>query len=272
MLSVPQLKIRQHLEKIVNLLLVVTFLVLIGIFANRYLTDSDSPKVLKSGDIVSLPDLVWRKGQNTLLIFLQSDCKFSYDGAAFYVSLAKKTASRSDLSVITIFSKTDIRRQEFLTDIGLSSIESYVVDFNELGVLGRPLVALVDDSGNVQDIWKGVLSPKQENEVRRKLGLELVNYFISRKEVSEALNKGQKIQVLDVRNRQVFEKDPIPDSINMPIDEIPIRAINEITPETTIVINAPSRFFGESAQRLLVEQGFRNVFILNADTQDKSTL
>lgn len=253
---------RKHLETIVNIAIVMSFLALVGIVGKRYVVSSAEPKSIEVGDKIALPDINLDSGRNNLLLFLQSDCKYSREGAGFYVSLAKNAMQNPQSRIIAVFSKGDDRYPEFLKDFGLEGLETRQVNFNDFGVLARPTLALVGGDGSVRNVWVGTLAPKEENEVRKQLGLQTVDFFLEEPDLSNLLRSGQRITVVDSRSRDEYSKNHFENALNIPADELPVRAINELPQSETIAVYGKSTYDGEVAQQTLAEQGFRGVYIL----------
>jgi rhodanese-related sulfurtransferase len=74
--------------------------------------------------------------------------------------------------------------------------------------------------------------------------------------------RGEKLVVLDLRERAAFAQAHRPGAINIPLDELQVRAINELLPADTIVLSEHDGVAAEAAYTVLGNQGFTRVFIL----------
>lgn len=149
--------------------------------------------------------------------------------------------------------------------MGLKYLESHAltvdrvhqINFREAGFIGTPSIRVLDERGNVLQQWAGLLSSAQESEVAYLLGvrseflassrLELVqsellvsgqsrSVSVSAEEVGTTLREDSAVVVLDVRPRSQFANAHIRGAINIPQDELPVRASNELYAESQIVV------------------------------------
>jgi rhodanese-related sulfurtransferase len=91
--------------------------------------------------------------------------------------------------------------------------------------------------------------------------------FVSEQQLHEAINAGQQLIVLDVRERADFARNHFPQAKNIPVDEIEVRAINELSsPADLIVLFCGCKHdeMSKAAKQILVSQGFaRTTFLHN---------
>lgn len=257
-------RLHRYFETIVNISLIVVCLSLVGVIARKYfISPPEKIKSVKAGDKISFPDLTRTKGQKTVLLFLQSDCQYCTKSGHFYNDIAKKTAGNPDTKIIAVFSEEDARFQDYLKELGLPNLETRQADFAEIGVEGTPTLAIVGENGIVQNIWKGMLSPKKQSEVKQNLGLEATDWFIEESELSDLRKKGKTIVVIDIRNREIYARKHFAGAKNIPADELSIRAINELSASDTVAVYGTFDYESEKAQEVLAREGFRDVYILN---------
>jgi rhodanese-related sulfurtransferase len=270
MIKVAQLKWQKSLDVALNVALVVAALSLAIVLAQRYLYPAlfnARPAKIMKGQSLSLPGLNWSKNTKTLLLFLRSDCSYCVSSNEFYQNLVKETADKGDIKLLALFPNEDQGSEKYSQGFRPLSLEARKTNFESLGVSETPIIALVDESGAVLEIWTGKLTPKNEAAVMLALGLQVIkrpeNYYISEDEVKHLVNKGHTI-VVDLRERDVYNQNHLSDAINIPADELPIRAINELSPSDTIVVygdydgDKKSNF----AEITLANQGFKNVLTL----------
>jgi rhodanese-related sulfurtransferase len=262
-MSPQKTKFRQYLETSVNISLIAACLVFVGVLAKTYFAPSTAAvKKIQTGDTISFPDSTWEKGQKSLLLFLQSDCQYCTKSADFYVEIAKETAHVSNAKIVAVFSEKDTRFADYLKELGLQNLETRKTGFAKSGIEGTPTLVLVNDNGIVQNIWKGMLSPKKQIEVKQNLDLQITDWFIEEAEVSDLKKKGQTITIVDVRDREFYAMKHFADAKNIPMDELYIRAVNELSLSDTVIIYGISDDEGADAQEILAREGFRKVYIL----------
>lgn len=197
-----------------------------------------------------------------MLLFLQSDCQYCTKGANFYSDIVEETADKFDVKVLAVSSEKDARFQTYLREIGLENIETRQANFTEVGIEGTPTLAIIDKNGIVQNVWKGTLSPKEQSEVRQNLGFHVTDWFIDEAKVDELKKKGQSVTVVDVRERESYATKHFAGAKNIPMDELYIRAANELSPSDTILVYGTFDNEGEDAQEILTKEGFRNIYVL----------
>lgn len=258
-------KFRKYLEIGVNVSLIIFSLFLFALLIKNFFFSAPN-KITKNiaiGDRVSVPDFKWEKGRTNVLLFLNSACQFCTKSAGFYKKLVEETNGKSDIKLVAVFSESDIRANEYLTEIGLGNLENRTVSFVKVGVSETPTLAFADDNGVLSNIWKGKLSPKKENEVRQKLGLPIAeDWYLEESEISDFRKKGQIVTIIDVSNREAYRQKHFADAKNIPIDELPVRAINELSPSDIIAVYGAFEVDSENAQEILIKEGFSKVYVL----------
>lgn len=255
---------RKYLEIGVNVSLIVVCLCLFTLLIKNYFfsPSNETIKNISIGDNVPIPDFEWEKGKTNVLLFLNSACQYCTKSADFYKQLMAETNDKFDIKLVAVFSGSDLRANEYLTEIGLGNPESRAVSFAKVGINGTPTLAIAGDNGVLSNIWKGKLSPKKENEVRQKLGIPVAeDWYIEESEVSDLQKKGQTVTIIDVREREVYHQKHFADAKNIPIDEISVRAVNELSPSDMIAVYGTFEVDSENAQEILIGEGFSKVYI-----------
>lgn len=255
-------KSRKRVKTFLNVSIIVLILALVGVLGKSYIFTTE-PKVLKAGDKISLSGVSWEKEKQAVLLFLRIDCIYCTKSADFYYELSKALAQSANTSLIAVFSKNDDRSKEYLSGLRLTELNSIHASYAELGIAGTPTIALIDDAGIVQDLWRGKLSRKQEVEVKQKLGLPVDDWYIEESEVDDLKKSGQEVSVIDVQDRDYYAKKHFMDARNIPLDELSVRAINELSLSDIIIVYGIFEKNGEDAQDVLAQEGFRKVYILN---------
>jgi rhodanese-related sulfurtransferase len=89
---------------------------------------------------------------------------------------------------------------------------------------------------------------------------------VSEQQLQDAIKTGQRLVVLDVRDRRDYAEKHFAPSKNIPVDEIEVRAINELFTSDLIVLfcGCKNDEMSKVAQKILVQQGFtRSTFLHN---------
>jgi rhodanese-related sulfurtransferase len=87
---------------------------------------------------------------------------------------------------------------------------------------------------------------------------------VSEDEYRRAVAGGQKLVVIDVRDRPDFARGHFDGAINIPIDEVEVRAINELSTSDLILAYCGCTDDSASlaAQKVMNKQGFQRVLVL----------
>lgn len=141
-----------------------------------------------------------------------------------------------------------------------------------MGYKGTPTMLLVDNSGHVTDYWFGKLTDFQITQFSEKFHLNHTTAVlkqeeekrIDEEEVQQLIRRGQRIVIVDVRDRQSYAAGHSSDSINIPSDELAVRASNELFPADLIVTSClcADAVLSTLARDRLRENGFNKVAVL----------
>lgn len=83
-------------------------------------------------------------------------------------------------------------------------------------------------------------------------------------DVNRMIDDGQQLVVLDLRNREAYTKEHIPQAKNIPYDELEARILDELSPEATIVTycDCANDGISKTGYRILLEEGFTKSAVL----------
>lgn len=216
---------------------------------------------------LSINGISWADSEQTVLIALAKECKFCSASAEFYRRLAVGIPSQSNTRLIAVFSEKESEAEAYLKQIKLPVREVHYVSLSSLGIRSVPTLTILDRNGVVTDMWVGKLSPLTEKAIMSKLGLEdtrsPAEWSIEEADLERKLaNKELLLLLLDIRERAVYAMNHRDGARNIPLDELSVRAQNELLLDHTIVIygNDPSET--DLAYSILDTQGFAHVFVL----------
>ncbi|HEX8139150.1 MAG TPA: rhodanese-like domain-containing protein [Pyrinomonadaceae bacterium] len=276
-----------------NIAIIVVALLLCVVLVKRHLMTGGGETVdhsaepsneLRVGSKLPLANIDWAKNSRTLLLALSKDCHFCSESASFYQRLAQASAERGNIQLIAILPETVNDGQKYLSDLGVTTSEVRQVSFNAIGVRRVPALILVDNTGVVTDIWQGKLVDSQEFGVLSRLQLnnsardpqlagKNTQPIIDNKaetigaaDLKRLLDSGQRVVLLDVRERSAYASSHIPGAKNIPVDELEARAINELPPSDLIVAycHCANDSLSQLARKHLLAQGFQHVVVLRA--------
>jgi rhodanese-related sulfurtransferase len=143
-----------------------------------------------------------------------------------------------------------------------------IIDLRALGLPGTHTILLVNDSGTVTDMWTGIITSSEEAALLQRLSSKwnAGDFFkgtLSKDQLNRLL-RDTNTALLDIRERRPFELHHIPHSINIPADELQIRARHELDQRRTIVLDCTvvPRVACVASETTLRERGFSQIAFL----------
>ena len=220
----------------------------------------------------------WADSDRTVLVALGKECKYCSESAEFYRRLAAGITSQTKTRLIAVFSEKESEAEAYLKQLEVPIKELRYVSLSSLGIKSVPTLAILDRNGVVTDMWAGKLSPLKEKALMSKLRLEDTRspdeWSIKEADLERKVINKELLVLLDIRERADFALNHRNGARNIPLDELPVRAQNELPLDRTIVIygNDPSE--ADLAYSILDTQGFAHLFILvqNATQATKQSL
>ena len=282
MLKNPMKKI----ESLVNVTIAAMAIVLIAVLINRYAgpgnrTGPGEAQALGSRPEISIEGIDWAKNRRTVVLALTQDCSYCDESAAFYKALSQQLLATGNGEFIAVFPRASEASKDYMQRRGIAVSEVRYMPFKLLGVTGTPTLMLINEAGIVTDKWAGKLGPNEEREVLDRLRLNsdfatdisisppakktLPANLIEPAKLKEEINQPGRLIVLDIRTRDEFGQGHIPSSKNIPVDELEVRAINELPQSGHIVIycDDPGEATSRFASLILNEQKFGRVSVLH---------
>jgi hypothetical protein len=169
----------KKIEILSNIVVIIVALLLGAVLIKKYFlppqpsTGNNSQSVATSSDVIgrkiSLPDVNWSEREGTMILAVQSKCRFCTDSAAFYKRLVDKQLGQSKLQLIAISPEPLPTTRAYFDSLGVSVEKVSRADFRSIGLLGTPTILRVNSSGVITNVWVGQLNSKQEAEVLETL-------------------------------------------------------------------------------------------------------
>lgn len=255
------------LSRVLNLAILLAALTL-GVLLYRNFSGRETETVkykIAPGAQLTIPGVDFSDSQRNVLLALSKTCKYCTQGAAFYQRL-NAAIKNSDIRLIALFPQKEDGGESYLQELGITESEVHNVSLASLGITITPTLVITDTAGIVVEHWNGKLPPRVEAVVFQHLNLPETrpqsDWLIREDELEGLLKRDQNAVVLDVRARQSFSTKHLPQAVNIPLDELRVRAINELSPENTIVVIAEDDFQSDLAYTALDMQGFSRILVL----------
>jgi hypothetical protein len=121
------------------------------------------------GQHFSLPGIDWAQSQQTLVMALQTTCRFCSDSGPFYQELIRDRAKFARTRIVAVLPQVVEESKAYLGRLGVSVDDIRQGALAEIGVRGTPTLLLVNSAGVVTDVWAGKLQPTVEKEVLDRL-------------------------------------------------------------------------------------------------------
>jgi rhodanese-related sulfurtransferase len=274
---ITALKGSKKTEWAINIALIVVALLFFVALGKTLLSKNKSASnipPLAAGTKLDWADVDWARPGQTLVLALSTDCRFCSESAPFYQRLIKGLSETGGTRVIAALPQTIKEGQAYVKSLGVAVDEVRQLELASLGLQGTPTILLVNNAGVVTDVLTGKLAAKQEQALFEQLHLKVAPdpssedrsaIFIHAAELKQNMRRKDFV-VLDVESRDVFNLNHIPGAINIPDDELEVRALNELKTTDTIVVYChycEADLMSEAARSVLARNGFNHVLILS---------
>jgi hypothetical protein len=169
---------RKHLDIAVNIAILATCVVVVHavLFPRQEARRRvDQTKVLQKGDQLAGEELPLSRADQTLLMVLQSDCRYCTESIPFYNRLSDRLRTQPEKSRVQLIVLTrDALKtaEEYLTSHQLivdATVTMSAKLRDTLRIPGTPALLLVGRTGLIQDTWFGKLTSDGERQVEAAL-------------------------------------------------------------------------------------------------------
>lgn len=155
----------KKIELLANVTIIALALLLGGVLIKRYLLTEAKPVEASAGDKISVPEVDWTKNGQTLLLVLQSDCRYCTESAEFYQRLVREAANRNRARIVAVLPQEVSDSRQYLDEHGIKVDEVRQGSLETMKIAGTPTLIMVNDKGVVTNVWRGKLTPEKESEV-----------------------------------------------------------------------------------------------------------
>lgn len=168
-------KLKAYLEVTTNIAVILVAVLVIGTFAWNFYHARQGETVLESGLLKNtvlspLRGVSYSESPQTLLIAMNTQCRYCSESTAFYNRLAEfRRTGKGAVRILAVFPNSTDEVREYVSRTGLDLDTIAATDLEQLNVAGTPTVILVDGHGKVVDFWVGKLTTDSEEEILRRL-------------------------------------------------------------------------------------------------------
>ena len=254
--------------RVLNIAILLAAVVLSVVLIKKYFFQlpQNSDYRLATNARLVIKGINWADSEQTVLLALGKECKFCSDSAEFYRRLAAGISSQSNFRLIAVFSEKDSEGEAYLKQLQVPVREIRYVSLSSLGIRNVPTLAILDRNGAVTDMWIGKFSPLEESALMAKLGLKNTRspdeWSINESSLEQRIANKELLILLDIRDRPAFALNHKDGAKNIPLDELLVRAQNELPVDHTIVVYGSDPTETDLAYSILDTHGFAHVFVL----------
>jgi rhodanese-related sulfurtransferase len=268
----------QKFNIILNVVIAICAVVFLVVLIKAYVvlhSQAQEVPVLAIGGKFDLKGFNWGDNRRTVILALSKQCHYCSESAPFYQQLSEEVKAHSGVRLLAIFSESVPDAKSYLEQINVSVDDVRQAPLSALGVKGTPMLLVIDESGFIKDLWFGKLTDFQAKRFIRKFHDESdvasalkreeeEGKRIDLEEVHRLVKTGEKVTILDVRRREIYAAGHAAGSINIPSDELDVRAVNELSPTDFIITSCQCADARSStlARDRLMESGFKKVAVL----------
>lgn len=197
-----------------------------------------------------LPEVDWSTAPQSLVLFTRSTCPWCQKSVPFHRQLVALGA-KSGIPTIAVSDEPLPTLRAILLAQQLEVTAAISASVGMLGGVGTPTLALVDSRGNITHIWQGYLEGSRQTDVLSAVtkrateitlieadaGESLINApMVPNDEIHEFAKPSRARLVVDIRPRDQFATEHIAGAINIPEDELELRAVHEIPPGAQVAV------------------------------------
>jgi rhodanese-related sulfurtransferase len=205
------------------------------------------PPILQAGGQIGFRDVVWDEADQHVLLFISTTCPATLRSVPFYRRLADQLFREGrQLTILSSDPKMEV--DAWLASQRLPSASRFIAikDPVAFGLVVTPTVLRVNPRGIVSDVLVGYVSQDRASEFIQRMKGEADEPLDNSAELLaeevdtegfEALIQERRWVVVDVREHGEFEQGHRSSAINIPFDELLVRAPIEIPPKAPVVID-----------------------------------
>lgn len=205
------------------------------------------------GHRLAAADLPLPTARRSFVAAVSKECEACDINAQFYRDLLRAGLDAAAYPVLIVNSSV-YAAHAFAEAHGLDFKDVRSAAFDRLGIREVPTTALISPGGSIEARWIGSLTISDQEAILRTLGLtrpepvpfqppvttisKIANSYsmLAPDTLADALKSQNPPVLLDVRTREEFEKRHIAGAVNIPFDELEVRAQREVAAGWTLAV------------------------------------
>ena len=170
----PTPKTKSTLDTVANIAIIIVcaiaaFILVRNHFFNPNQAGGPRPPEIKAGETyAALGQLVPSGAERALVVAVSPTCHFCEESMPFYKRLVdERNQKGSNVKVIAAVPREEAKAEEAqkMASAGVNPDGVVVLDFNSVKVLGTPTILLVDNQGEVHEVWVGKQPDSGEKDI-----------------------------------------------------------------------------------------------------------
>lgn len=133
---------------------------------------SRSPLTDPIGRDIALSGVDFQKNQRTLVLALQTTCRFCTESGPFYQKLVQERARFGRTKFVAVLPQSAEESRTYLSNLGVAVDHVVQGSLRDIGVNGTPTLLLVNSAGIVTEAWSRKLPPAGEEAVLARLRIK----------------------------------------------------------------------------------------------------
>lgn len=222
------------------------------------------PPLIAVGRILTLPTLDWPQAERHVVLRARTTCPSCNESIPFFRDISRCTRGIPSIrfAIVTEESIETMNKWLATNNIVVDQVVRNDVPYR-LGFLLIPTLLIADRTGKVSDILVGTATDSIRSHFISRLASGSTATAVDNTDYAEEIDittlagreRRHKVTVLDIRRREEFSARHWPGALNIPHDELSVRAAREIASSTEIAIDCtrmdslPCRSAGAELQR-----------------------
>ncbi len=202
----------------------------------------------------------------TVILVVSRTCSYCARSKQFHQRLI---AESKRLSLPVILDLPETRGAEsYIKTLANGAPVKLRSDKGFLGVPMTPTLLIVNSEGVITDMWTGLMTSDEEAMAFQRLGQgdQTTDFFkgsLSESQIGRMLEQPD-VTLLDIRDRDSFGQNHRSRSVNIPFDELEVRARHELNQRALLVVDCESGVETpcDAADTILRERGFHKIAYL----------
>jgi hypothetical protein len=224
------------------------------------------------GSLLALEGVDFSRSPINLMLVSSPVCKYCQASEHFHSKLLEMAKAAGVPFFIVVPSRKT--SSQYLRVLGAN--DSLVKEYSQMNgaVGGTPTILGIDNTGRVKAVWAGLATPSDEDEIARMVHSRSFSVISNSTRINAPdfqtqdvanLKKRTSVEIIDVAEREAASYGP--DSINIPLLELPFRADHELSKAELQVVDCTKIVWVQckSAVDTLKQQHF-NTATLGAGT------